>query len=260
MTRLDVESHPLPVPHIHLCRKSKGVLLDTNSNSMPKIGELSSTLASAHDVEQVVKYPLPRARASFATAVKIFESDAENGKSDKAGIISSQLSLAYIGLEQNEFQEALKCAEFVLKTEEPEGLDAAQKALFKRQQATASMYASEASCNLGDGISAMKYLVGDGKNDAFDRLASDLGGVSIKTAAIHKGSEGKTRLAKAQAMVRCSASAASAQMGNLTAAKQLAMSAQAMSREGSYATRALVYCMLREGNQTAALTLLRSAR
>jgi len=61
-------------------------------------------------------------------------------------------------------------------------------------------------------------------------------------------------------MVRCSASAASACLGNLSAAKQLAMSARAMTREGSYATRALVYCLLQEGNRGAALKLLTSAR
>jgi hypothetical protein len=167
--------------------------------------------------------------------------------------------LAYVCLVIKDFSSALAHAEQVLKHQLPEsGMDSARRALLQRQKATASMYASEASCMLGDAVASMKFLVGDGKNDAFDRLASALGGVTIETAA--KWPQGKLRLAKAQAMVRCSASAASACMGNLTAAKQLAMSAQAMSREGSYATRALIYCMLREGNRGAVLTLLRSVR
>jgi pentatricopeptide repeat protein len=67
-------------------------------------------------------------------------------------------------------------------------------------------------------------------------------------------------------MVRSSASAATAAMGNLTAAKQLAMSAQAMedayesSRERSSARRALIYCLLRGDNHSAALSLLQSMR
>mmetsp|Transcript_22453 Transcript_22453/g.25273 ORF Transcript_22453/g.25273 Transcript_22453/m.25273 type:complete len:995 (+) Transcript_22453:122-3106(+) len=137
--------------------------------------------------------------------------------------------------------------------------------LLKRQQATARMYASEAHASLGDAMASMKLLVGDGKDDAFDRLSSDLGGVTMERAASR--STAKARLAKAQTMVRCSASAASAALGNVTASKQLAMSAQAMensyspSRAGtSQARKALIYCMLREGNHGAALTLLRSAR
>lgn len=207
-------------------------------------------------MEQLQINPLPRARAAFEYALELM---AET-KEDPIAALSAQVSLAYICLETKDFQKALEYAESVLKEEKPEtGLDSASEALFQRQQATARMYASEAACVLGDAVASMKFLVGDGKNDAFDRLASALGGVTIETAN-RAGTPGKMRLAKAQAMVRCSASAASACMGNLAAAKQLAMSAQAMSREGSYATRALVYCMLREGNRGAALTLLRSAR
>merc|ERR1719491_686349 len=108
----------------------------------------------------------------------------------------------------------------------------------------------------------MRYLEGNGQEDAFDRLASELGGVTIEVAS--SNSLGKARLARAQSMVRSSASVASAALGNLTTAKQLAMSAQAMedayssSRERSNARRALFYCMLREGNSGAALSLLKS--
>jgi hypothetical protein len=126
------------------------------------------------------------------------------------------------------------------------------------------MYAAEASCALGDAAKARTYLLGDGKGDSIDRLASDLGGVTLETAAAN--GKGKRRLARAQTMVRSSVSAATAAMGNSTAAKQLAMQAQAMedayesNREKSSARRALVYCLLREGNHAAALSLLQSLR
>lgn len=221
---------------------------------------MAAVLASPEDLAQLQINPLPRARFSLAHAVELMDRHGESNQGILA-LASAQVSLAYVCLETKDFASAREYADAVLKHILPEaGMDSASKALFQRQQATARMYASEAACMLGDAVSSMKYLVGDGKNDAFDRLASALGGVTIETAATHTGSQGKMRLAKAQAMVRCSASAASACMGNLAAAKQLAMSAQAMSREGSYATRALVYCMLREGNRGAALTLLRSAR
>jgi hypothetical protein len=116
---------------------------------------------------------------------------------------------------------------------------------------------------LGYSMESMKHLVGDGQKDAIDRLASDLGGVTIEMASSNP--KAKARLAKAQTLVRCSASAASACLGNITACKQLALGAQAMensystSREGSVARRALLYSMLREGNHGAAISLLRSA-
>lgn len=242
-------------------REAKGVLLGGCNGDPKDIGPLASVLASPADLQQLQVNPLPRARASFECALDIMKNGDGQESMDQMVLMSAQLSLAYIGLETQDFASSLEYSKAVLQHELPEtACDSARKAMFQRQQATARMYASEASCILGDAIASMKYLVGDGKNDAFDRLASALGGVTIETAASHSGNQGKMRLAKAQAMVRCSASAASAGMGNLTAAKQLAMSAQAMSREGSYATRALVYCMLREGNRGAALTLLRSAR
>mmetsp|Transcript_15193 Transcript_15193/g.24603 ORF Transcript_15193/g.24603 Transcript_15193/m.24603 type:complete len:198 (-) Transcript_15193:92-685(-) len=184
---------------------------------------------------------------------------------DDLTLQSARLSLAYVCLEGKDFKEALKYSELVVKSNESEaGIDSARRIMFKRQQATARMYASEASAMLGDSMASMKYLAGDGQKDAIDRLACDLGGVSLEMAASNP--KAKNRLAKAQTMVRCSASAASACLGNLAACKQLALGAQAMensysaSREGSIARKALLYCMLREGNHGAALSLIRSAR
>lgn len=244
-------------------RETKGIVLTSPSQERKEIATLVSVLASPSDLEQVQLNPLPRARYAFERALELIEKqESEGEKTDVLVTLSAKLSLSYICLEDMNYEDALEYAEFVLKREDLSETEkgVSRKALFDQQQATARMYAAEAACALGDAVQSMTYLVGDGKNDAFDRLATALGGVSLETAANHGGTEGKMRLAKAQAMVRCSASAATANLGNLAAAKQLAMSAQAISREGSYACRALVYCMLREGNRGAALTLLRSAR
>jgi hypothetical protein len=224
--------------------------------------ELAEELAGEKDLEQVKNNALPRARACLETVLHLFD---ETNEVDALGFASARLSMSYVALEYHDFPKALEYAKLVIDgTIDKEPLDLVSQKMIQRQQATARMYASEASCAVGDAMVAMRFLVGDGKDDAFDRLASELGGVTIETAATN--GQGKSRLARAQAMVRCSASAASASLGNMEAAKQLAMSAQAMedayspSRERSSARRALVYCMLREGNCGGALTLLRSVR
>ena len=143
-------------------------------------------------------------------------------------------------------------------------LDDAQLTLIKRLMATARLYASEACSILGDPMSSMTFILGDRKENALDRLAIDLSGVTIEKA--NSSPKAKTQLAKAQCMVRCNASAAWAVVGNHPVSRQLAMSAQAMensystTRDDSAARKALIYGMLREGNQGAALlTLLRSS-
>lgn len=222
--------------------------------------ELETTLGSSEDMAQVKRNPLLRARASLEYAVE---------KGDELGpdaLVSAQLSLAYVYLSFGEHRRALEVTKLVLdKADEvgAENTDVTRTVLHKRQIATARMYAAEASCKSGDMISSIKYLVGDGKDDAFDRLASDLGGVTLETASTN--GKGKRRLAKAQAMVRSSACAVTATMGN-PAAKQLANSATAMEdaysedRERSSARRALIYTLLREGHQSSALTMLLSLR
>ena len=227
-------------------------------------------------MEEVKNNPLARARCALEKALELYATASnELTANDYMGLQSTRLSYAYVCLEIKDFRQALKYSEMVLNNHkdlietqseksDDDASDSASRTMAKRQQATARMYAAEASAALGEAMASMKYLVGDGKDDAFDRLASELGGVTIEMAS--GNTKAKARLAKAQTMVRCSASAASASLGNLAASKQLAMSAQAMegsysaTREGSSARKALIYCMLREGNQGAALTLLRSAR
>lgn len=229
----------------------------------------SAEVNDVDDLEQIKKAPLVRAHTCLETSLHLLEQD-KSGVVDRHALSSTQLALAYVSLEIRDFKRALKMARAVIDAgavPEPAG-DANSKAEATKNRsdlrkiATARMYASEASCAMGEAPVGMRFLVGDGQDDAFDRLASELGGVTIKSAATNV--KGKARLARAQSMVRSSASAASAVLGNIGPAKQLAMSAQAMedayssSREGSTARRALVYCMLREGNSGAALSLLKS--
>ena len=232
-----------------------------NAIASLSIGVITEVLGTEGDINEVQANPLSRARAALGVALKLFEGAVET---DASGFASTRLAMSYVCLEYRDFQAALDYAKHILEIghEKADASDIVGRSLWQRQQATARMYAAEASCALGDAVGSMRFLVGDGKDDAFDRLASALGGVTLEIAA--SSGQGKARLARAQAMVRSSASAASAGLGNLAAAKQLAVSAQAMegaySADKSYARRALVYCMLREGNCGAALSVLRSAR
>lgn len=252
--------------------------------------DLVQVLASPEDLEQVKRNPLLRARACLEHVLADAEGSDGGAASSSAvavpdclgpdALMSARLTMSYLKLAVRDYRGALKEAKLVLEDSSPllvqpgpsDPSDGAATAgdmarrLHKRRLATARLYAAEASCALGETIEAMKFLVGDGRDDAFDRLASDLASVTLETAS--GNTRGKRRLAKAQSVVRSSASAASAAMGNLTAAKQLAVSAQAMEdacstnhhRERSAARRALVYCLLRGGNHGAALTILRSLR
>jgi len=269
-SRVIVDGRPRGVLLTETCTTASDSVAAQNDEQM------LPPLASPEDLKNKKDHALKRGRMALKMALKLFGEDGT--KSDDLALQSARLSFSYACLEDKDFKMALKYSMMVLnnskvedlgvaskKGEEEDPSESARRIMVKRQAATARMYASEANASLGDPVKSMKVLVGDGKDDAFDRLSSDLGGVTLGMASANN--KAKARLAKAQTMVRCSASAATAALGNLTASKQLAMSAQAMensyssSREGtSQARKALIYCMLREGNHGAALTLLRSAR
>jgi hypothetical protein len=250
-------------------REPLGVIVDSSMLSDDvdvEREELEVELGSPADLEQVKRTPLLRARA-------VLEHVLREGAATLAPdtLTSTRLSLAYVKLAFRDYRQALEISQLVLAEEskqEPTDADGAdlvtRRLNHNRQMATARIYAAEASCALGEMVESMKYLVGDGKEDAFDRLASDLSGVTLETAA--GNGKGKRRLAKAQAMVRSSACAVTAAMGNTQAAKQLANSANAMedayahNRERSSARRALIYALLRDGHQSPALNLLLSLR
>lgn len=252
-------------------REPHGVVIDRSllrDNFDVEHEELVVDLGSTADLEQVKRSPLLRARAALE---HVLSQNPESLEADT--LTSARLSLAYVKLAFRDHRQALEIAQLVLdagKTPSTENNSAvpaeevSRRLHHNRQMATARMYAAEASCALGEMVDSMKFLVGDGKEDAFDRLASDLSGVTLETAA--GNGNGKRRLAKAQAMVRSSACAVTAAMGNSQAAKQLANSANAMedaydaNRERSSARRALIYALLRDGHQSPALNLLLSLR
>lgn len=239
----------------------KGIVLEDNIMFNDDIGvvreELASELASPEDIEQVKRNPLLRARWALEFAV-----DQADGKLGADDLSSARLSLAFTYLAFGDHRLALEHAKVVLASSEPTEERSATGRMRRRQLATARMYAAEASCELGASDKAMAFLVGDGKDDAFDRLASHLSGVSFETAV---NESGKRRLAKAQTMVKSSACTVSATMNN-PAAKQLANSANAMedaycsSSKRGFARRALIFTLLREGNQSSALNMLLSLR
>lgn len=218
---------------------------------------LVPVLASEEDLEQVRTNPLLRAHACLEHVL------ADPALSPEL-IVSVRVSLTFVLLHFREYRKALETAEQVIDSPEPPLNDTNEVSVsLRRHKAIARMYAAEAVCVLGDPRASMKFLAGEGDGDALDRLASDMaGGITLNTA--DSNGESKRRLAQAQSMVRASASAATAAAGNLTAAKQLAMSAQALedaneaNRVRSSARRALVYCLLRGGNHAAALTMLRA--
>lgn len=251
---------------ISISSEPHGIVID-NSVFSDDVGvvreEIVAVLGSPEDIEQVKRNPLLRGLASLEHVMQNedqLESDA---------LTSARLSISYIYLAFGDHRRALDMANVVLESMSSIMLNENNKSdsvhrLHKCQVANARMYAAEASCALDDMTGAMKLLVGDGKDDAFDRLASDLSGVTFETASA--SDQAKRSLAKAQTMVRSSACAVTAAMGNNRAAKQLAHSANAMedayssNRERSSARRALIYTLLREGNQSSALTMLFSLR
>jgi len=237
--------------------EAKGLLIQSTSRDIIKDSIKTDTI-NVDDIDAVKKKPLLRARTCLETSLHLVN---EEGSKDIDALSSTRLALSYILLELRDFVRALKMANLVIEGDKSSSSMAQKSRAELRKIATARMYASEASCALGQAQDGMRYLVGDGQDDAFDRLAMELGGVTMQVAASNM--KGKARLARAQSMVRSSASAASAVLGNIGPAKQLAMSAQAMenassSKGESTARRALIYCMLREGNNGAALSLLKS--
>lgn len=246
--------------------ETRGIVVD-NAVFSDDVGvvreELVAVLGSPEDMEQVKRNPLLRALASLEHVI-------QNGdQMEFDALMSARLSISYVYLAFGDHRSALVMAKIVLDAMESVIANDSTESdtlrrLHKRQVANARMYAAEASCALGEMADAMAFLVGDGKDDAFDRLASDLSGVTFETASTSE--QAKRRLAKAQTMVRSSACAVTAAMGNNRAAKQLAHSANAMedayssNRERSSARRALIYTLLREGNQSSALTMLLSLR
>lgn len=216
-------------------------------------------IGSAEDIEQVKRNPLIRARFVLEYIVS-----RRSTSRDHDAITAAQLSLAYVSLAFKDFNRALNLSAEILEHEyagNNRGSD--PSSLYtKCQFATARMYAAESLLNLSKAGESIKLFAGDAKDGALDQLASDLAGVTVGSAATNE--KAKLRLAKMEAMVRSSGSVAYAVIGDIETAKQLANSAAALedsyesNHERSAARRALIYALLREGQQSPALNLLTS--
>jgi hypothetical protein len=260
-----------------ICRELNGIVLQNQVYLEWNATSLAPIVGSPQDIEQLQANPLPRARACLTHCIELVTSKPTKTQRDGLVVLSARLSMSYICLEQREYDATLKYAGSVLqiasallvanrKNSEDGPSKTVIESTIQRQVATSRLYGAEASCAMGDASSSMTILVGE-DDEFIDRLASDLAGVTLEDAANYP--DGKARLAKAQAMVRCNASIVSARLDELETAKQFAVSAQAMEgayqsttskkEEPSYAKRALVYCVLRDGNSSEALKLLRSA-
>ena len=252
----------------------------TDDDASGKRGGSNATLASKEDMEYFSKYPLQQASFCLDRVMKLLR-DASIGspglKMDRDCLESARCAQAYVMLELKEYKQALFLAKLLLMDaatmKDTSGL---HNVMHRRRKATASMYGCEACCALGDSVGALKFLTGEKEDDSvLDRLAADLAGVGTGSypdvPAEDNGTESrrKMRLKLAQAMVRTSASAATAAMSRLGTAKKLAMSAISLEdiaglppaeASRSSARKALLYCMLREGNRDGALAVLRSSR
>jgi hypothetical protein len=220
-----------------------------------------AVLGSPEDIVQVKRNPLLRAHACLQQVL------LDTKQLETNAVISARLTLCYIELAFRDYRRALVTAKKVLEDMQIiSAQDSAEsdsiRRLHKRQVATVSMYAAEASCGLGELRDALTYIAGDGNDNSLDELATNLSGVTIETAS--KNETAKRRLAKSQTMVRSSASAISAAIGHIRTAKQLANSANAIEDiysndcERSMARRALIYTLLRENNPSSALSMLLS--
>jgi hypothetical protein len=252
----------------------------TNDDVSGKRGGSNAMLASKEDMDYFTKYPLQQASFCLDRVMKLLR-DASIGasgvKMDHDCLESARCAQAYVMLELKEYKQALFLAKLLLMDaatrKETSGL---HNVMHKRRKATASMYGCEACCALGDAAGALKFLTGEKEDDSvLDRLAMDLAGVCRKSHVDAPTDEAetdtlkKTRIKQSQAMVRTSASAATAAMGRLGTAKKLAMSAISLEDSAGLpsseanrvsARKALLYCMLREGNRDGALAVLRSSR
>jgi hypothetical protein len=229
------------------------------------------TLGGHEDLEFVSKHPLVRALSCLEMSTKLIrdKSVPASIRNDKDCLESARCALAYVKLEMKEYKEALVITRLILVESMTSGGGGSglYQQMHKRRCATASLYACEASVALGDTKGAMTFLSGESTDSAIVRLASELSGIAPDTAS--KSVQGKARLKRAQAIIGTSASTATAALGNLGAAKQCAMSAISLEEDRSLlpvdayrasARKALLYCMLIEGNREGALAVLRSSR
>jgi hypothetical protein len=235
--------------------------------------ELSRTLGSPRDMQQLKDTPLLRAMSCLQMAHRLLYSRTQTDNKentehvivsidDKECLLATRLVMAYVHLEWSDYVLALRMARLVLgdiadwkETSSAENTKAHLVRL--RQAATAKLYACEALCAMGNPTEAMEMLqhgadtIETKKDDnaSLTRLASDLAMNTTQSRRLEKALEG----------VHISASGAAAAAGNLVLAKKHAMEASSISTTVE-SRRALLYCMMKEGNHEGVLALIRSAQ
>jgi hypothetical protein len=241
--------------------------------------ELSRTLGSPRDMQQLKDTPLLRAMSCLQMAHRLLHSrtqtdDKENTEhvivsiDDKECLLATRLAMAYVHLEWSDYVLALRMSRLVLgdiadwKDTSSSAENTKAHLLRLRQAATAKLYACEALCAMGNPTEAMEMLQQNDadkseakkdENASLARLASDLAMNSDDSSATQS-----RRLEKALEGVHISASGAAAAAGNLVLAKKHAMHASSICTTVE-SRRAMLYCMMKEGNHEGALALIRSA-
>jgi hypothetical protein len=239
----------------------KGLLLDNAAFSDDEtiiIEEPESVLASSEDMAQVRRSPLVRARVCIEIALQ------SESKLNHTQLIASRLGLAFIYLSFGYHQRALDMCQLIFGMSSPLfGDDTITSRLYRRQLATARLYASEAACALGQPGKSMLYLtVGSLDESDLDGLVRSLSGVSLDATS----DKAKRQLERAQAIVRSLTVVLSSNSNDTysQSARQLVAKVRSeeewhsMDIEKSSACLALVYSLLRAGEQSPALGLLMS--
>ena len=246
-------------------RESTGVLLNPSRSFTPLFAplELVSDLGSEMDLQQVAEQPLGRAYRCLERVIGMNEENAV----DKDCLESARCSLAFLKLEIRDFQGASDLAMSMLLEDDErywQQVGGLRERLHKQRLACARLYASEAFTALGNTQSALQLISREHDSSFRNELSVDLSGGVAPNIDVNDVS----KLIQSLALVQSNASSISACAGDLGEAEQLALSALQTSeqdREGgasnhtSNARKALLFCMLQEGNREGALELLASA-
>jgi len=248
-------------------RESTGVMLKPSIAETPRFAplELVSSLGSEMDLQQVAEQPLGRAYRCLERVIGMNEGNSV----DKDCLESARCSLAFLKLELRDYQGASDLAmSILLENEEAYWRQAGglRDRIHKQRLACARLYASEAFSALGNLESAMQLISREQDSSFRNELSVDLSGGVSPNIDVNDVS----KLIQSLTIVQTNASSVSASIGDLGQAEQLAISAlqsseqdqgnvSSTSDQTSSARKALLFCMLQEGNREGALELLASA-
>jgi hypothetical protein len=241
--------------------------LKSNVFSTPRFApqELVTYLGSEMDLQQVAEQPLCRAYTCLEKVIGM----NEEKRIDKDCLESACCSLAFLKLELRDYQGASDVAMSMLLEDDEaywRQVGGLRERLHKQRLACARLYASEAFSALGNTKSAMQLMGKENDSSFRNGLAVDLSGGIAPNIDVNDVS----KLINATTVVQTNASSVSASMGDMGEAEKLAMSALQSAEQNqsdalsaldstARARKALLYCMLQEGNREGALELLASA-